>query len=118
MFVYSDDYLQNIREINGIIFCCDDIKPEYDSVAEHLSTIYDEKLPDIVKVMIPELINFYGEAISNITVEETIEKLGKPLIDLELSLINYPNQTFDNEHIISVEYYGDFEKIYGFCVDG
>ena len=118
MFVYSDDYLQNIREINGIIFCCDDIKPEYDSVAEHLAAIYPEKLPGIVETMIPELISIYGEEIKDLTIDEAIKRLGKPLIDLDTSLINYYEHTFDQEHIISVEFHGDFEGISGFSVDG
>ena len=118
MFVYSNDYRQNIREINGIVFCCEDIKPEYDTVAEHLASIYSEKLPKIIDAMIPELVDFYGETIKDITHEEAIEKLGKPQIDLELNLINFPEQTFDFEHIITVEFSGDFEKISGFSVDG
>lgn len=118
MFVYSEEYLQNIREINDIVFCCEEIKPEYDSVAEHLASIYSEKLPNILDVMIPELVNFYGETIKDITHEEAMKKLGKPLINLELDMLNFPEQTFDLEHIISVEFIGDFEKIYGFSVDG
>ncbi len=118
MFVYSDDYLQNIREINGIIFCCEDIEPEYDEIAEHLASIYPVKMPLIVDSMIPKLVEFYGETIKDITRDETIVKLGQPLIDIELNLINFPNQTFDLEHVITVEFIGDFEKITGFSVDG
>ncbi len=118
MFVYNDNFLQNIREIDGIIFGCEDIKPEYDSVAEHLASIYPEKLSGIVEAMIPKLIEFYGDEIKDITIDEAIERLGKPLIDLDLDLINFYDQTFDLEHIISVEYRGDFEDISGFSVDG
>ena len=118
MFVYSDKYHQNIREINGIVFCCKEIKPDYDSVAEHLASIYFEKLPGIIDAMIPELIDFYGETIKGITRDAAIEKLGKPSINLELDIINFPNQTFDLEHVISVVFCGDFEDISGFSVDG
>ena len=118
MFVYNENFLQNIREINGIIFGCEDIKPEYDSVAEHLASIYPEKLSGIVEAMIPELIEFYGDDIKDITVDETIERLGKPLINLDLNIINFPNQTFDLVHIISVDFCDDFENISGFSVDG
>lgn len=118
MFVYSEDYLQNIREINGIVFCCEDIKPEYDSVAEHLASIYYEKLPGIVDAMIPELVDFFGETKIDITRDEAIEKLGRPLIDLELDMISFPEQTFDLEHVISVEFFGDFDQISGLSVDG
>ena len=118
MFVYSEEYLQNIREINGIVFCCENIKPEYDSVAEHLALIYYEKLPSIVDAMIPGLLEFYGETKKVISRDEAIEKLGRPLIDLELDLINFPEQTFDLEHVISIEFSGDFDQISGFSVDG
>jgi len=118
MFVYNDKYRQNIREINGIVFGCKSIKSEYDSMAEHLASIYPEKLLNIVEVMIPELIEFYGDDIKDITVDETIERLGKPLINLDLNIINFPNQTFDLVHIISVDFCDDFENISGFSVDG
>lgn len=118
MFIYSDDYLQNIREIDGIVFCCEEIKPVYDAAAEHLASVYFERLPSIVDGMISDLVELYGETIKTITRDEVIEKLGQPLIDLELNIINYPNQTFDDEHILSVEYYGDFEQISNFSVDG
>ena len=118
MFVYNDKFRQNIREINGIVFCCENIKPEYDSVAEHLASIYSQKLPSIVEVMIPELIDFYGDEIKDITIDEAIKRLGKPLINLDLDLINFFDQTFDLAHIISVEYRGDFDDIFGFSVDG
>lgn len=118
MFVYNDKYRQNIREINGIVFCCENIKPEYDSIAEHLASIYPEKLPGIIEVMIPDLIEFYGDEIKDITIDEAIKRLGKPLINLDLDLINFYEQTFDLVHIISVEYSDDFEDIFGFSVDG
>ena len=118
MFVYNDKFRQNIREINGIVFGCENIKPEYDSIAEHLASIYPEKLPSIVEVMLPELIEFYGDEIEDITIDEAIKRLGKPLIDLDLDLINFYDHTFDSVHIISVEYRDDFEDISGFSVDG
>lgn len=118
MFVYDENFRQNIREINGIVFGCEDIKPEYDSVAEHLASIYPEKLPGIVEAMIPDLIEFYGDEIKDITTDEAIKRLGKPLIDLDIDLINFYDHTFDSIHIISVEYRGDFEDISGISVDG
>lgn len=118
MFEYNENYRQNIREINDIVFGCDNEKPEYDSVAEHLAEIYSEKLPGIVEAMIPDLVDFYGEEIKDIALDEVIKRLGKPLIDLDLNLINFCEQTFDLEHVISVEFHGDFEGISGFSVDG
>lgn len=118
MFNYDEKYLQNIREINGIVFCCEDIKPEYDSVAEHLAAIYPEKLPKIVEAMLSDLADFYGEEIKNLALDEIIKRLGKPSIDLELNLINYCEHTFDLEHVISVEFQDDFEQISGASFDG
>lgn len=118
MFVYSDKYLQNIREIDGIVFSCDNEKPEYDSVAEHLAAIYPEKLPGIVEAIMPDLIDFYGEEIKTLALDEAIRRLGNPLIDLDLNLINYCNHTFDLEHVISTEFQGDFENISGASFDG
>ena len=64
--------------------------------------------------MMDELAEFYGE----MSAEEVIESLGKPLIDLDNQIITYTEHTLDDVHIIDVEFDGMFEKVLEVRIDG
>ena len=95
-------------EINGVRFICD--VPDKDTVelAEKISQIYESKLPDIAKTLLEYgLEHFYG----NKTVEEIIDALGIPEIDLDGYNISYYEHTLsDDDRVPVVEYNGEMEE--------
>ena len=68
------------------------------------------------------LVNYFLslDIFSAIQHNETVkEKLGKPTIDYENGRVDYCEQTFDDFHIFSFEFYDDnFEDLQYFSIDG
>ena len=118
MFLYDDKYKTNIRVIDGVIFSCDEYMPDYDSLAERLAKIYDDKLDDIVSFMLPAIQLFYENESFEVTAELLKESLGEPLINLSSKAITYCNQSLDREHIFSFAYDGSFDDFDYLCIDG
>ena len=119
MFKYSEQYDQKILELNGIIFCCEEEKDEYEAEAQNLSKAHYDKLSDIVEFMLHDrLLDFYGNNIRELNIDFVKENLGVPMIDLDMHQIIYCEQTLDDMHVIDVEYGEDFNDLLYCSVDG
>lgn len=65
--------------------------------------------------MLPDLNEIYGP----LEPEEVKTKLGKPLIEPNRGELLYLDQTFDYEHIFTIEFLDDkFKKLQYFSIDG
>ena len=51
-------------------------------------------------------------------IEDLIEKLGTPIISVEMNKVSYPENTLDDEHIICFEYAEGFDKLFNCVIDG
>lgn len=119
MFKYNEQYDQNILELNGIIFCCEEEQDEYEAEAQKLSKVYYDKLSDIVEFMLHNrLLDFYKNHISGLNADIIKDNLGVPMIDLDMHKIIYCEQTLDDDHIFEVEYGADFDDLLYCSVDG
>lgn len=119
MFVYDEDYDMKTLKLDGIVFGCDEEKDGYEEKAKRLAEAYRRKLPEIVDFLIADgLQDFYGELYGTLTNEFVRSKLGTPLIELDCGTIDYFEQELDDEHLIRVEFTGDFDELMYCTIDG
>ena len=114
MFKYSKEHNGYVAKIGSVSFLCEEVSDEMEEQAMRLAECYEEKLPEIIDFILPELEDVFGE----LTSEEVEEALGSPLVDLDTEMIMYLEQTLDELHEIDVEYGGDFDEIYNVSIDG
>ena len=114
MFEYSEKDNAYIAVIDSVKFCCEKIENGYEDIMMQLVNLYKEKLPDIIDFMMDDLQRTFG----TVTVEEVINALGMPMIDLDRNIISYLEHTLDDIHIIDVEFSGQFEEFYETIIDG
>ena len=114
LFVRNDEDNTYEAEIGGIRFVCQEPNPEYESASKDLADAYEEKLLEIVKFMMDDITDIFG----NMSADELTEALGTPEIDLDRNIISYSEQTLDDSHVIDVEYSGIFEDLYEVIIDG
>ena len=114
MFQFDDDLQMYTTVIDGVTVAYDEM-PDSDEEARHFAKLYAEKLDEIAAFIISESIeDCYGPQ----TVESVKANLGMPEIEPEQCMINYLEHTFDEEHIIGIEYDGDMEKFLYMSLDG
>ena len=114
MFILNE-YDEYELEINGIRFVCETVEDGLEETAAELAKIFHNKTNDIAIFMLENgLADIFGE----FTPSEVIESLGKPTIDMDRCLISYLEQTFDDTHIIDVEYGGLLDEFFYFNIDG
>lgn len=119
LFEYDEEYYLKTLKLDGIVFGCDEEKDGYEEKAIRLAAAYKRKLPDIVDYLISDrLDDFYGEVYGTLTNEFVRSKLGTPLIDLDCDAILYLGQELDDEHLIRVEFSGDFDQLMYCTIDG
>lgn len=88
-----------------------DVMDEVKTIAQN----YKAALPSIIGFMLPDINTFYG----NVSAEDVKDKLGKPTINLNRGEVVYLEQTFDDVHIFSFEFFGDsFMELENFMIDG
>ena len=75
---------------------------------------YIKKEPDVIEKLLPEIEIMWGK----IDKSKLVEQLGEPHIDLDTCEISYPNNSFDNEHIILIEYSGEMSKFFNVSIEG
>ena len=113
---YGDDKQDLHLEYNEIIFEWDN-KPIGDlkEIAEKYSIGYYSQLNNIALYVLSEIKDIFGEH----SVEEVVNKLGQPIINLDMKQVTYCNQTFDDIHIFSFCFSDDkFNKLCYFAMDG
>ena len=103
MFKWSEEDASHLAELNGI-----------EELAKELAECYEERLPEIVAYILPEL----EEIFENLTAEKLTAALGKPRIDLDGCVITYLEQTLDKSHIFDLEFDGALEEFLEFSMDG
>lgn len=106
-------------EINGIKFTLNNEDEEQVAFATRLASVYNQKLKDIVAYMLQDedFTYFYG----NLEANAVMEQLNKPEIELFGTIggsLSYCNHTLDSEHIITMEFKGEFENILRLGIDG
>lgn len=83
-------------------------------IAKELRDAYYRNLRHIAEVIMEEIQDIYEVT----DVDEVIDKLEKPAIRPEAEEVTYCYHRFDDEHIITFEYSGEFEDIRYVTVDG
>ena len=114
MFEYNDEHNGYVAEIYSLKFLCEEVSADFEEQAKELADCYEEKLPELIAFMLPELQEVYGE----LTADEVIDALGTPLVDLDREVISYLAHTLDDIHIIDVEYGGMFDEFFEVMIDG
>ena len=114
MFKFDEERDEYVAELNGVEFVCDEPEDGFEDEAQKLSRLYIEKLPEMLKFMLPELQQVYG----NLDKAKLPQLLGKPTINLTTYRIMYMEQTLDDTHIIEFEYGENFTEFYCFNIDG
>ena len=93
--------------INGISFICSDLYEGCEEEAENIAKVYEDKKKDMAVFMIQNgLVDLFGLQ----TAESALAKLGEPQVDLDLGMVTFPDQTFDDTHSIAVEYDGYLDE--------
>lgn len=114
IFTFDEEDELYTAELNGVAFECSEASEEQEELAKQLADAYEKKLPDVIAFMLPDIEECFD--VSDAAAVK--DALGKPLIDLDAETITYLEQTFDDEHIIEVEFGGIFEEFYGTSIDG
>ena len=114
LFKYDEKAGKLAAEIHEVRFECEKIDYNIEMKAYEYANFYRKRLKNLVTQMMDELAAFYGE----MSAEEVIESLGKPLIDLDNRIITYTEHTLDDVHIIDVEFEGILEKVLEVRIDG
>ena len=113
---FNEDYELYVHENENILFAWEE-EPEddYIEIVEKLTKNYYDQLDKIIEFMLPDLIKVYGP----VDPEEVKEKLGNPLINYDSGQLEYLNHTFDDEHILTMEFLDDeFKDLQYFSIDG
>lgn len=117
-FVYNDRYKTYSYKIGNIEFECDTVEDGYEERANHLACIYNDKLPEIIAFMLPEIRETYQEEYGMIDEKMVGEMINDPTINLSLNQVSYCEQAFDSCHIFSFSFEGDFDNLMYFAIDG
>lgn len=113
---FNKESEQFVLEYNGLVFVWDEEPEEgYMEQVELISGKYDTHLHSIIDFMMPDITKVFG----SFSRDEIKEKLGKPVINYENGQVNYVEQSFDNAHIFTFEFFDDeFEDLQYFSIDG
>lgn len=108
----NDEY---ICEYNNIIFCWDEEPEEIvEDEMKKIAEAYHSSIERIATFILEEIKDIYEVA----SVEEVIQKIGVPRIDLDMEQVTYCEQSFDDIHIFSFEFADNFERLMYFAIDG
>ena len=115
-FSFNEEMEMFVCEYKGLMFSIDHEPDEKEcNKVRILAENYISHLNEIVKFMLPDLKEIYG----NVTAKTAISKLGRPVIEFMSGRVVYLEQTFDGDHIFEFEFMGDeFEDLENFSIDG
>lgn len=114
IFSYDDQYRAQIAKMDDIVLCCQEVRDGYERKARMYADAYKNRLSALAEFILKELPPIYG----NMGLNELIDALGTPTIDLDRSLVSYFEATLDGDHMIEVEFGGLFERFYRVSMDG
>jgi len=103
-------------EKDNIIFSFDEQpNDDYESEITKYIIAYKNQLSSIIEFMMPDIVEMYGE----VSKDEVLQKLGKPIIDYMNGTVTYCEQLFDDTHIFTFEFLDDeFNDLQYFSIDG
>lgn len=103
-------------EKDNIIFSFDEQpNDDYESEIIKYTIAYKNQLSSIIEFMMPDIVEMYGE----VSKDEVLQKLGKPIIDYMNGTVTYCEQLFDDTHIFTFEFLDDeFNDLQYFSIDG
>ena len=108
--------------INDIKFCADELNQDIVEYSEKLATEYNSNLSKIADFMLnDEAFDNKEGMYKNISKEQLLESLNTPTIRLvanDYCEIAYTNHTLDDEHILSFEVSGVYNKFYYLSING
>ncbi len=113
---WQEELEQFTVEYGGLIFAWDE-KPEegWQEQVRAIAEKYCARFNSIIEFMMPRITEFFG----SFSVDEIKERLGRPVIDCENGQVNYLEQSFDDVHIITLEFLDDeFENLQYVSIDG
>ncbi|HAG13750.1 MAG TPA: hypothetical protein DCG49_07810 [Ruminococcus sp.] len=116
MIEYNEEYDAYAVEFEDAVICWDDEPDDdYAEVAAAVRKAYHQNIRHIAEVILEEIREMFAVQ----TVDEVIEKLGRPTINPDNGQVTYDESRFDAEHIISFEYLDDdFDEIQYVSIDG
>lgn len=114
MFLYNDRLCKYVTEINEVRVCSQNSNEKTVDLATKLANIYVEQERDVVSYIYEKVCMIFGD----MSVDSLIVKLGKPMIDIDRKVISYREHTLDRIHVLTVEFYGDFDSYGNFTIDG
>lgn len=103
-------------EKENIIFSFDD-KPadDYKNKTDKYVKAYEKQLTSIAEFMMSDITEMYGD----VSIEEILQKLGKPIINYMNGTVTYCEQLFDDIHIFMFEFLdNEFKELQYFSIDG
>lgn len=102
--------------LKRIIFSFDEQpNDDYESEITKYTIAYKNQLSSIIEFMMPDIVEMYGE----VSKDEVLQKLGKPIIDYMNGTVTYCEQLFDDTHIFTFEFLDDeFNDLQYFSIDG
>ena len=102
-------------EAENLIFTWDKEPENVEEITKPMIEAYKKNLNNIAEEIFKEAKDIFGVQ----SVEQLVEKLGRPTIDTENGTISYCEHTMDDVHIIDVEFADDgFSKIQFVSIDG
>lgn len=113
-FKYDEKNKLFTAEINKVKFECEKIDMNLEMKAFEYANFYHKRLKKIVSGMMDEITSFYGD----MSEDDLMNALGKPIINLDNGLMTYTEHTLDDVHVIDVEFDGIFEEILEVRIDG
>ena len=114
LFNFNEEEQGYTAEINKVRFICEEVQDGYEDTAREIAEVYDDKLAELAEFILADVEDIFGD----ITVEEVMDSLGTPEIDLDRETVTYLEQKLDDMHIIEVEYEGILEDFLGVSLDG
>ena len=114
LFNFNEEEQAYTARIDSVEFICEEVQKDYEDVAREIAEVYEDKLPELADFILADVGDIFGD----ITVEDVMEALGTPLIDLDRETVTYTDHKLDDMHIIEVEYEGILDDLLGVSVDG
>ena len=114
LFNFDDEEQAYTAEIDKVRFICEEVQEGYEDAAREIAEVYEDKLPELAEFILADVGDIFGD----ITVEDVMDSLGAPQIDLDRETVVYLDHKLDDIHIIEVEYEGILDDLLGVSMDG
>lgn len=114
LFTYDEGNDIYQVQLNGIRFITQNVNDDIETFTKQLADQYFNRLNDIISFIQDDIKAMY-DIDDPIVIQSS---LGIPEIDVERCIITYLHHTFDQCHIIDVEFSGVFDEFLYTSIDG